>query len=68
MGDVIVGEAVSVWEQKVYGKSLHFFLNFADPKTSLKKIIYLKGKKILVHINHVSSAQQPHMASANHIG
>ena len=52
-----MGEAVSVWEQEVYGKSLHFLLNFADPKTSLKKIIYLKGKKKLVHINHVSSAQ-----------
>ena len=57
VGDVIVGEAVSVSEQEVYGKSLHFLLNFADPKTSLKKNNLFKRKKKLVHINHVSSAQ-----------
>lgn len=43
VGDVIVGKAVNVWEQEVYGKPLHSWLNFAELKTALfeKKNIQL---------------------------
>ena len=42
-----MGEAVHVWGQGVYGKSLYLPLNFADPKTALKNKLFKNKLPIL---------------------